>query len=107
MGSEQRVVVILGAGGSLGSAISRQLAGEPGTELVLSDVSAESLDATIDGLPEGGAAVERVLADVSDLEQVEAVVERALARFGHLDVVVSNAGVLPPSGRIHNLATED
>jgi meso-butanediol dehydrogenase/(S,S)-butanediol dehydrogenase/diacetyl reductase len=107
MGSEPRVIVILGAGGALGAAISRQLAGEPDTRLVLSDISAESLDATLGGLPEGGAPVERVLADVSDVEQVEAVVERALERFGHLDVVVSNAGVLPPSGRIHNLTTED
>jgi meso-butanediol dehydrogenase / (S,S)-butanediol dehydrogenase / diacetyl reductase len=107
MGSESRVIVILGAGGALGAAISRQLAGEPDTRLVLSDISAESLDATLGGLPEGGAPVERVLADVSDVEQVEAVVERALERFGHLDVVVSNAGVLPPSGRIHNLTTDD
>ena len=31
----------------------------------------------------------------------------AAARFGHLDVVVSNAGVLSANGRIHNLATEE
>ena len=31
----------------------------------------------------------------------------AAERFGHLDVVVSNAGVLSPNGRIHNLATEE
>ena len=32
---------------------------------------------------------------------------RAVERFGRLDVVVSNAGVLSPNGRIHNLRTED
>ena len=52
MGSEPRVIVILGAGGALGAAISRQLAGEPDTRLVLSDISAESLDATLGGLPD-------------------------------------------------------
>ena len=30
-----------------------------------------------------------------------------IERFGHLDVLVSNAGVLSPNGRIHNLTTED
>ena len=30
-----------------------------------------------------------------------------MERFGRLDVLISNAGVLSPNGRIHNLATED
>ena len=82
-------------------------AGEPDTDLVLSDVSAPSLEATVAGLPDGDGSVETVLADVSDFAQVEAVVARAVERFGRLDVLISNAGVLSPNGRIHNLATED
>jgi NAD(P)-dependent dehydrogenase (short-subunit alcohol dehydrogenase family) len=107
MGKEQRVIAILGAGGTLGAAISRQLAGESLAGLVLSDISAASLEATIDGMPDNGASIETAVADVSDFQQVEAVVERALERFGHLDVLVSNAGVLSPNGRIHNLTVED
>lgn len=107
MGNAQRVIAILGAGGSLGSAISLQLAGESPAGLVVSDISAASLEATIDGLPDNGTAVESVLADVGDFQQVEAVVERAVDRFGRLDVLVSNAGVLAPNGRIHNLTEED
>jgi meso-butanediol dehydrogenase / (S,S)-butanediol dehydrogenase / diacetyl reductase len=103
----QRVIVILGAGGSLGSAISLQLAGESPAGLVLSDISAASLESTIDGLPTNGTAIETVLADVGDFQQVEAVVERALERFGQLDVLVSNAGVPAPNGRIHNLTEAD
>jgi meso-butanediol dehydrogenase / (S,S)-butanediol dehydrogenase / diacetyl reductase len=105
--SETRVVVITGAGGTLGAALSHRFAGEPDTEVVLSDVSASSLEETVAGLPTRGSAVETVLADVSEVEQVEAVVARAVERFGRLDVLVSNAGVLAPNGRIHNLATED
>ena len=48
--SERRVVVITGAGGALGAAISQQLAGERDTDLVLSDVSAASLETTVAGL---------------------------------------------------------
>ena len=106
--SEQarRVVVITGAGGTLGAAVSRRIAGEPDTDVVLSDVSAPSLKATVDGLEEHGA-VETLVADVSDVAQVETVVARAVERFGHLDVLISNAGVLAPNGRIHNLSTDD
>jgi len=123
MADERRVIVVLGAGGALGAAISRQFASEANTDLVLSDISAASLDATLSGLPgavghgadgadgadraDASAAVETVLADVGDFAHVEAVIQRAVDRFGHLDVLVSNAGVLAANGRIHNVATED
>ena len=104
---QRRVIAIMGAGGALGAAVSRRLAGEPATDVVLSDVSEASLDATVDGLPDDRGGVETALADVSDFDQVAAVVDLAVERFGRLDVLISNAGVLAPNGRIHNLATED
>ena len=107
MSNARRVVAITGAGGTLGAALSRQLAGEPETDVVLSDVSESSLEATVNGLPEGRGAVETLQADVGDVSQVEAVVGLAVERYGRLDVLISNAGVLAPNGRIHNLATED
>lgn len=103
----RRVVVVTGAGGALGAAISHRLAGEPRTDLVLSDVSGPSLAATVSGLPGTDTGVETALADVSDLAQVEAVVALAVERFGRVDVLISNAGVLSVNGRIHNLPTEE
>ena len=107
MSDGRRVIAITGAGGTLGSAISARLASEDNTDLVLSDVSEATLDATVAGLPARGTKFETVLADVSDFDQVAAVVAHAVDAFGRLDVLVSNAGVLAPNGRIHNLATED
>ena len=103
----RRVVVITGAGGALGSAVASRLASEHDTDLVLSDVDAASLEATVAGLPGERGAVETRLADVSDFAAVEAVVALAVERFGRLDVLISNAGVLSPNGRIHNLTTDD
>jgi NAD(P)-dependent dehydrogenase (short-subunit alcohol dehydrogenase family) len=102
----RRVVAITGAGGALGAAVVRRLAGEPATDMVLSDISEPSLQATLGGMP-ADATAEIVLADVGDVDQVQRVVHRAVERFGHLDVFVSNAGVLAPNGRIHNLTTDD
>jgi NAD(P)-dependent dehydrogenase (short-subunit alcohol dehydrogenase family) len=102
----RRVVVITGAGGALGGALSAHFAGEPDTDLVLSDLSEGSLEATVAGLPTD-REIATVVADVSEVDQVEAVVARAIERFGRLDVLISNAGILSPNGRIHNLATED
>jgi NAD(P)-dependent dehydrogenase (short-subunit alcohol dehydrogenase family) len=107
MSGARRVVAITGAGGTLGAVLSRQFAGEADTDVVLSDVSESSLEATVNGLPTSPGAVETLRADVGEVADVEAVVGRAVERFGRLDVLISNAGVLSPNGRIHNLATED
>jgi 3-oxoacyl-[acyl-carrier protein] reductase len=107
MSDGRRVIAITGAGGTLGAALSRHFAGAPETDVVLSDLSVPSLDATVSGLPKGHGQVETVQADVGEFAEVEAVVGRAVERFGRLDVLISNAGVLSPNGRIHNLTTED
>jgi 3-oxoacyl-[acyl-carrier protein] reductase len=107
MDSKNRVVVILGAGGTLGTALSRHLAAEPGTDLVLSDLSQDALDAVVAGLPEHAGGVAAVPADITDFAQVEAVVKHAADTFGRLDVLISNAGVLAPNGRVHNLSDAD
>jgi len=103
----RRAIAITGAGGALGAALSAHFARQPDTDVVLSDVSPPSLEASVDGLTDVDGSVETVLADVSDIAQVEAVVARAVERFGRLDALISNAGVLSPNGRIHNLSTED
>jgi meso-butanediol dehydrogenase/(S,S)-butanediol dehydrogenase/diacetyl reductase len=107
MNGVRRVIVVTGAGGALGGAIAARLAAEPDTDLVVSDLSADSLEATVAAIGDPGCSVEAILADVRDVDQVEAVVARALERFGRLDVLVSNAGVLSSNGRIHNLETDE
>jgi meso-butanediol dehydrogenase / (S,S)-butanediol dehydrogenase / diacetyl reductase len=102
-----RVVVITGAGGALGAALSKQFAGEPDTDLLLSDLSADALATTVNGLGTPTGTVETKTADVSDFDQVAAVAAYAVERFGRIDVLISNAGVLSPNGRIHNLDTAD
>jgi len=92
-----RSVLILGAGGALGTAITRQLGSEPDTSLVVSDIDVDALDPALD----------RVRADVTSLADVQAAVDHTVERFGRLDALVSNAGVLAPNGRIHNLTTAD
>jgi 3-oxoacyl-[acyl-carrier protein] reductase len=103
----RRVVAISGAGGALGGELAGHFARQPDTDLVLSDISASSLDDTMSRLSDVGPTVATLLADVAQFEQVEAIVARAVERFGRLDAFIGNAGVLAPNGRIHNLTTDD
>jgi NAD(P)-dependent dehydrogenase (short-subunit alcohol dehydrogenase family) len=96
-----------GRGRSLGAALSRQFAGEPDTDLVLSDLSAPSLEATLGGLPEPRGAGGDGSGGCERFRPGRSGGRLAVERFGRLDVLISNAGVLSPNGRIHNLATED
>jgi 3-oxoacyl-[acyl-carrier protein] reductase len=105
--SARRVVAITGAGGALGTALSRRFAAEPNTTLVLSDVAEASLASSVEATKGSETPVVSILADVSNFDEVQAVVQLAVEQFGRLDVLIGNAGILSKNGRIHNLTTED
>ncbi|WKT88070.1 SDR family oxidoreductase [Microbacterium maritypicum] len=97
-----RTVLITGAGSGIGRATARLLAQE-GARVALLDRDRAALDATADVVRAStGPAQEtvRVVADVTDEEQVSAAVSAAVAALGGLDHVVCCAGVSGPVGSL-------
>jgi NAD(P)-dependent dehydrogenase (short-subunit alcohol dehydrogenase family) len=88
-----RVAVITGGASGIGLGIARAFAGA-GARLALLDVEERVLAAAGNALAQGGAEVIGVRADVADPASLEAAAERVLARFGRIDVLCNNAGVL-------------
>lgn len=87
-----RVVVITGASGGIGAAVARKLATE-GATLVLAARREKQLAEVADETRKLGARdVLAVTADVSRREQVVELGNKAIARFGHIDVWINNAG---------------
>ncbi len=84
-----RVAIVTGASGGIGRAIMRRLAGE-GARVVGVDVEPGALAAA---MPDGPDHMARVC-DVADEAQVLACVEAVMARYGRIDVMCNNAGVL-------------
>jgi NAD(P)-dependent dehydrogenase (short-subunit alcohol dehydrogenase family) len=102
-----KVTIVTGAAGSLGRALVERFAEAGAAAIVLADVDTTALDGVVERVRAAGAQADCRTVDVSDLAAVEGLVDETVARFGRLDVMINNAGVLAPNGRIHNLGDDD
>jgi NADP-dependent 3-hydroxy acid dehydrogenase YdfG len=91
-----KVVVITGASSGLGEATARHLA-ERGATIVLGARRAERLQALVDKITRTGGTASFVATDVTDPAQVQALVDTAVEKYGRIDVILNNAGVMPHS----------
>ncbi|TVR25833.1 MAG: SDR family NAD(P)-dependent oxidoreductase [Ilumatobacter sp.] len=89
---EGRVAVVTGGAGGIGRAMGEAF-GHEGMRVVLADVQAEPLDATVAELRADGLDVIGVVTDVSSYESVESLRDRTLEAFGGVHVLCNNAGI--------------
>ncbi len=87
-----RTAIVTGGSRGIGREMAEGLA-EAGANLMLCARRAEWLDATVQEFAERGFTVAGKLCDVSKPEDVHAVVDETVAKFGRLDILVNNAGV--------------
>jgi short-subunit dehydrogenase len=88
-----QVALITGGSRGLGLALAREFARE-GCRLVLAARDAQELARAQQDLSQRGAEVLVVSCDVTDQEQVRSLVDQATQRFGRVDIVVNNAGII-------------
>jgi 3-oxoacyl-[acyl-carrier protein] reductase len=87
-----KIGLVTGAGRGIGQAIAKELAAA-GADLALCDVKEEWLKETMDLVQAMGRKARAYAVDVSVSDQVSATVDRVVADFGRLDVLVNNAGI--------------
>ncbi|GHG16686.1 SDR family NAD(P)-dependent oxidoreductase [Streptomyces filamentosus] len=88
-----RVAVVTGASSGIGAGLARHAA-KLGMKLVLADIAADRLAAFAEELRAAGAEVEAVVTDVAEPASVEALADTAYTRFGTVDLLVNNAGIM-------------
>ncbi|KAJ6496251.1 NAD-binding protein [Mycena sanguinolenta] len=105
--SSKGVALVTGAAQGIGRSIALRLA-EDGFSVVVNDLSsnAENLQTLADEIQKKEQKCSHFAADVSQEEQVKAMVEHAVEAFGSLDVMVANAGILGSVGPLIELSTE-
>jgi NADP-dependent 3-hydroxy acid dehydrogenase YdfG len=102
---EGKVIVITGASSGLGEATARHLSAE-GATVVLGARRGERIEAIARELGGHGTKAAALRTDVTDHAQVKKLVDLAVERYGRVDVMLNNAGLMPHSP-LERLKIED
>ncbi len=92
---KDKVAVITGSASGIGLGIARRAVKE-GMKVVLADIEKEALNQAEEELKSSGAEVISVLTDVSKLEDIENLSQKAFDTFGEIHLLCNNAGVAAP-----------
>jgi NADP-dependent 3-hydroxy acid dehydrogenase YdfG len=93
-GIKDKIVVVTGASSGLGEATARLLSAQ-GATVVLGARRADRLQMLAKELETRGGKALAVMTDVSQRDQVKALVDAAVQTYGRVDVMINNAGLMP------------
>ena len=85
-----RVAIVTGAGRGIGKACALRFAIE-GARLVISDINFENVSRVADEITSSGGVATAIKTDISDENDVNAMVEVALKQYGTIDILLNNA----------------
>ena len=100
-----KVAIVTGAGQGLGEAIAIRLAQE-GCKVTVADINLPGVEIVARRIKEIKGNSRPLEVDVTKSNQVKSMVEKTVKKFGHLDIVVSNAGIVK-SYELTNFPEED
>lgn len=89
---KDKVAIITGGGRGIGEATAIKFAQE-GAKVVVADMNQENIDAVVDKIKAMNGQVIGVIANVTETDSVNEMIQKTLAAFGRLDIIVNNAGI--------------
>jgi len=89
-----KVSIITGAGGGMGRVAALRFAAE-GSRVVVADTQRTSAEETVRQISAGGGEATAIAVDVSVEADAKAMVDVAIEKFGRLDILYNNAGIMP------------
>src|ERR1700677_4744888 len=92
----EKVALVTGGSRGIGAAIAKRLASDGASVAITYAKDASAASAVVKAIERDGGRAIAILADAADVEAVRGAVEKAVATFGRLDVLVNNAGTAIP-----------
>lgn len=89
---KEKVIIVLGASSGIGEATVRLLA-KKGAKLMIASRREEKLKSLTESLQD--CEVTYTVADVTNYDEVKAVIDKTMEMYGHIDVLYNNAGIMP------------
>src|SRR5208283_2435227 len=102
----EALAIVTGGGRGIGLAIASRLAAMDAS-VVITGRDETRLQQTALDLTARGHRVQGIACDVTSLDSVEALGKRLRTDYGHVNILVNNAGVAGPPGVLHELAPKD
>lgn len=100
MSFANKIAIVTGGSRGIGAAIARKLAEGGATVAIVYKSNVEQANSVVESIERAGGAASAFAADVSDRTAVGDVVGDIVRRFGHVDILINNAGVFEVRGLI-------
>src|ERR1700723_1641116 len=92
----EKVAIVTGGSRGIGAAIAKRLAADGASVAITYAKDASAASAVVKAIESNGGKAVAIQADAADVEAVRSAVEKTVATFGRLDVLVNNAGTAIP-----------
>ncbi len=103
---QNKVAIITGASKGIGAATARRM-GEFGMKVVLAARSQDAISDLANEINASGGEAIAIACDVANYNQVNSMVAQTIMKFGKIDIVVNNAGLIEPIGNITDIDPQD
>jgi NAD(P)-dependent dehydrogenase (short-subunit alcohol dehydrogenase family) len=92
---ENKVAIITGSAGGMGR-VAAEIFAREGASIVVTDIAVSEGEETVQAVRNAGGKAHFIAADVAREDDVQRLVQTAIAEFGRVDILYNNAGIMPP-----------